>query len=117
MKAILKNARISPKKANLVAGLVRGKMVDEALTQLKFTNKKAADLLWKVVQSAASNAENNFKQDRSKLYVKEIVINKAPTFKRSVPISRGRMHPILKRNSHIIVYVDVMAPQTSKTSK
>lgn len=128
MKAILKNARISPKKANLVAGLVRGKMVDAALDQLKHTPKKGAALLIKVVKSAAANAENNFKQDRGKLYIKEIVVNKAPTFKRSVPISRGRMHPILKRNSHITVTVDVMvgekapkaapkkAPKTSKTS-
>lgn len=110
MKAVLRNTRISPKKANLVAGLVRGANVEDALSQLKYTPKKAADVLYKVIQSAASNAENNFKQDRSKLYVKEIVVTKGPTYKRGQSVSRGRMHPIKKRTSHITVYVDVMAP-------
>jgi len=107
MKAILKGARISPKKANLVAGLVRGKMVDEALDQLKFTPKKGAAILTKVIKSAAANAKTNFKQDPAKLFIKEIIVTKGPTFKRSVSISRGRAHPILKRNSHITVKVDV----------
>ncbi len=117
MKAILRNIRISPKKANLVAGLVRGANVDDALSQLKFTPKKAANVLYKVIQSAASNAENNFKQDRSKLYVKEIVVTKGPTYKRGQSVSRGRMHPILKRTSHITVYVDVMAPAAEPAKK
>ncbi len=117
MKAILRNARISPKKAALVAGLVRGAMVKEALDQLKFTPKKGADILYKVIQSAAANAETNFKQDRKKLYVKEIVVTKAPTYKRSQPVSRGRSYAILKRNSHITVTVDVMVPAAPKASK
>lgn len=113
MKAILRNARISPKKANLVAGLVRGAKVDTALSELKFTPKKAAGLLYKVIASAAANAETNFKQDRSKLYIKEIVVNKGPSYKRGVPVSRGRTYPILKFNCHITVVVDVMAPSSS----
>lgn len=107
MKAVLRNIRISPKKANLVAGLVRGAMVTDALDQLKFTPKKAAQILHKVVSSAAANAENNFKQKRDRLYIKEILVTKGPTYKRSVSISRGRAHPILKRTSHITVQVDV----------
>jgi large subunit ribosomal protein L22 len=103
VKAIARNIRISPKKANLVAGLVRKKKAQEALDILKFTPKKGAKILYKVLHSAMANAENNFKQKKDSLVIKEIVVNEGPTFKRSVPVSRGRVHPILKRNSHITV--------------
>jgi large subunit ribosomal protein L22 len=105
VKAIARNIRISPKKANLVAGLVRRKNAQEALDILKFTPKKAAAILYKVLHSAIANAENNFKQKKELLVVQEIVVTQAPTYKRSVPVSRGRTHPILKRNSHITVTV------------
>ncbi len=107
MKAILKNIGISPKKANLVAEMVRGEMVEKALTMLKFTPKKAAGIMYKVIQSAAANATNNFKQNRAKLYIKEIVVNKGIMYKRSQPVSKGRAHPILARRSNITVVVDV----------
>lgn len=103
VKAIARNIRISPKKANLVAGLVRKKKAQEALDILKFTPKKGAKLLYKVLHSAVANAENNFKQKKDSLIIKEIVVTQGPTFKRSVPVSRGRVHPILKRNAHITV--------------
>lgn len=106
MKAILRQIRISPKKVNLVAGLVRKKSVADALSILKFTPKKAAGILLKVIQSAASNAEKNFNQDREKLMVKEIIINEGATFKRSNAVSKGRAHPILKRTTHITVFVE-----------
>ncbi len=105
MKAILRAIRISPKKANLVAGTVRGKKVNEALVLLKFMPKKGADILYKVVQSAAFNAKNNFQQSIDDLHVTKILVTKGPTYKRSVPISRGRAHPIRKRTSHITVEV------------
>ncbi len=111
MKAILRNCRISPKKANLVAGLVRGATVDNALRQLKFTPKKGAKTIYKVITSAAANAVNNFKQDPKKLYIKEIIVTKGPTYKRGVSVSRGRTHPILKRTAHITVHVDVMTSE------
>lgn len=117
MKAILKNAKISPKKANLVAGMVRGAMVKDALAQLKFTPKKAAGLLYKLIDSAAANAENNFKQNRDRLYIKEIIVTKGVTYKRSVPISRGRQHPRLKRNANITVHVDVKASTAPKKAE
>ena len=107
MKAIARQLRITPKKLNLIADLVRNRNVSEALNILRFTPKKGAKLLQKVLQSAVSNAENNFKQERDSLYVKEIVVTKGVTMKRSVPISRGRMHPILKRNAHIQVTIGV----------
>ena len=114
MKALLKNTRISPKKANLVAGLVRGTMVEDALAQLRFTPKKAAKLLYKAIDSAASNAEHNLKQDRGNLYIKEIVVTKGPTYKRGVPVSRGRQHPIMKRTAQIRVTVDIKSGATVK---
>lgn len=117
MKAILRNIGISPKKANLVAGMVRGKMVKDALAQLKFTPKKGADIIYKVIDSAAANAENNFKQNRDKLYIKEILVTKGPTYKRSQPVSRGRAHPILVRRAHITVVVDVMAGEMKEEKK
>lgn len=107
MKAILKYARITPKKANLIASLVRNKKATEALDILKFTPKKAAGILKKLIASAVANAENNFKQTKDALYIKEIIVNDGPMLKRSVPISRGRMHPILKRMSHISVKLEV----------
>jgi large subunit ribosomal protein L22 len=114
MKAILKNSRISPKKANLVAGLVRGASVNSALAQLKFTPKKAAKILSKIIASAAANAEVNFKQDRDKLYIKEIIVTKGPAYRRGRSVSRGRIHPIIKKTSHITVTVDVQAPSQDK---
>ena len=105
MKAILRQIRISPKKANLVAGMVRGKGVEEALVMLKFMPKKGAKILYKVIHSATSNAENNMGQDRKELEIKKILVTKGPTYKRHNPISRGRAQPILKRTSHITVEV------------
>lgn len=111
MKAIARHIRISPKKANLVAGLVRNKNAEEALSILKFTPKKAAPILYKVLHSAIANAENNFKQKRNALVVKEIIVTQGATLKRSVPVSRGRVHPILKRTSHITVTVEIAGEQ------
>lgn len=119
MQAILRNIRISPEKANLVAGLVRGAMVTDALTQLEFTPKKGARILYKVIASAAANAEHNLKQKRDRLYIKEIVVTKGPMFKRGISVSRGRVHPILKKTAQIRVRVDVRAaaPATPKRSE
>lgn len=120
MEATARHIRISPKKANLVAGLVRRKPVTEALDILKFTPKKAAPLIAKVIASAAANAKSNLKQEQDTLMIKEIIVNEGVTFKRSVPISRGRTHPIRKRNSHIKVILEpkpITAPkaETPKT--
>jgi large subunit ribosomal protein L22 len=103
MKSTLRNAKIAPKKANLVAELVRMKPVQDAIDTLRFTQKKAAKILKKVVESAAANAETNFKQKRASLYIKEILVTTGATYKRGIPISRGRTHPIRKTLSHITV--------------
>lgn len=117
MKAILRSAKITPKKANLVAGMVRTKPAKESLEILKFTPKKAAQILHKLLTSAISNAVSNFKQDEASLTVKEIIITKGPTFKRGVPVSRGRVYPILKRTSNITIVLEVSEESAKKTSK
>ena len=114
MKAILRNYRISPAKANLVAELVRGKKAIDAIDILKFTTKKAARPLMKLIESALANGVNNFKQDRNDLYIKEIIVNTGPTLKRSIPVSRGRSNPIMKRTTHMTVKLAVEEKNTTK---
>lgn len=112
MKALLRNARIAPMKASLVAGMVRGKTVNEALEILRFAPKKAAKLIYKVVHSAASNARNNFNQNWDDLVITRLLVTKGSTLKRWLPVSRGRSHPILKHSSHITVEVGVTNQKT-----
>lgn len=101
-----KYIRTSPRKARLVADLVRGKSVDDALAILKFTNKSVAFDIAKVVQSAAANAENNFELDRRALYVAAVYADDGPSLKRLRPASKGRGNIIVKRMSHVTVVVD-----------
>ncbi|MGI6205140.1 MAG: 50S ribosomal protein L22 [Anaerovoracaceae bacterium] len=100
-KATAKYVRMSPSKLKPVCDLVRGKDIDEALTILKFTPGKGAQIVEKVVQSAAANAENNHDMDRDSLYVAEIYANQGPTMKRFRAGSQGRASVILKRSSHV----------------
>lgn len=116
MKAIGRSLRITSKKLNLIADLVRKKDAKMALDILKFTPKKGARILRKIVHSAVANAENNFKQESGSLYIKEIVVTEGSTLKRSVPISRGRVHPILKRMAHATVILGVRE-ETAETKK
>jgi large subunit ribosomal protein L22 len=117
MKAIRRNVRISSKKVNLVADLARGKPVEEAINFLRFTPKKSAQPLLEVINSAAANAEQNFKQLRKDLYISQIIVNEGSTIKRSMPVSRGRSHPILKRTSHITVELAVKTPTELSPTK
>ena len=104
-KAIAKYVRISPLKVNFICKEIRGKQVDEALNMLRFTPKKGARLLEKVLRSAVANAENNHNLNRDNLYVTEAFANDAPTMKRWRPKAKGSAYPILKRTSHIGVTV------------
>ena len=104
-KAIAKYVRISPLKVHYICAEIRGKQVDEALAILKFTPKKGAKALYKVLHSAVANAENNLNLDRDNLYVKEAYANDGPTMKRFHPKAKGMAYPILKRSSHIGVVV------------
>ena len=100
-KALAKYVRMSPSKLKPVTDLVRGKDLNEALTILKFTPGKGAELVEKVVQSAAANAENNFDMNRDELYVAEVYANQGPTMKRFRAGAQGSASMILKRTSHI----------------
>lgn len=103
-KAVSKYVRMSPRKARLVADLVRGKQVEDALAVLKFTPKKAAGELSKAIKSAVANAEENANfRDVNKLRISEIKIDGGPTWKRFLPRAYGRATVIRKRTSHITV--------------
>lgn len=99
----LRSIRISPKKLNIVADLVRGKAVREALDLLLFTPKKGARLLANAIRSASANAEHNDKLDPTTLIIDRIVVNKGPVLKRSLFGSRSRIKPLRKPTAHVSV--------------
>jgi large subunit ribosomal protein L22 len=104
-KAILRSARISPQKARLVADQVRGLSAERAVNLLRFSDKKAAAMIRKVVESAIANAENNQGADIDLLKVKTIMVDEGPVLKRFMARAKGRGTRILKRTSHITVVV------------
>ena len=99
-RATLKFARISSRKVKIVADLIRGKDVDEALAIMKFTPKASSEVLLK---SAIANAENNHDMKHENLYVAEIFANQGPTLKRIRPAAKGSAVRIRKRTSHITI--------------
>ena len=103
--AKLKGARISAQKARLVADQVRGKGVEDALDLLSYSNKKAAQIIKKVLDSAIANAENNEGADVDELKVSSIFVDEGMTMKRLRPRAKGRADRILKRSCHITVKV------------
>ncbi|MEE0867908.1 MAG: 50S ribosomal protein L22 [Clostridia bacterium] len=104
-KAVLRYARISPRKVNIVNDLIRNKNVGVARGILMNTPKAASELLIKLLDSAVANAENNFGMDKDKLYVAEIYANAGPMLKRIRPRAQGRAFRIMKRTSHITIVV------------
>lgn len=102
-RAIARYLRVSPFKARQVADLVRGKDVDEAIGILRYTNKKSAPMISKVVKSAMANAEHNYDMDSDALFVSEILIDEGPTIKRMRPRAYGRADVRRHRTSHITV--------------
>jgi large subunit ribosomal protein L22 len=104
-QAVLKSARISPQKVRLVADQIRGLPVDKALQLLTFSNKKASDIIKKVLDSAIANAENNDGADVDALKVSEIFVDGATPLKRIKPRAKGRADRIVKRSSHITIRV------------
>lgn len=103
--AKLRNARLSPQKGRLVCDQIRGKKIEPALQILNFSNKKAAKILKKVLESAIANAENNFGADIDELYISTAYVDGARPLKRIMPRAKGRAAPILKQNSHILIEV------------
>ena len=104
-QAVLKFVRLSPLKGRLVADMVRGKKVDEALNILKFSNQRAAGLIKKVLESAIANAENNNGADVDELRVAEIFVDGGPVMKRIMPRAKGRADRISKPTSHVTIRV------------
>ncbi len=104
-QAVLKFVRLSPQKGRLLADLVRGKKVDDALNTLKFSRQRAAGIIRKVLESAIANAENNNGADIDELRVSEIFVDEGPVMKRIRPRAKGRADRIIKRTSHITVRV------------
>ncbi len=102
MKAILKNYRQSPRKVRLVADVIRGKKVSQALAMLKFVDKRAALPFAKVVESAVANAVQAGKS-KDRLFIKSVAVDKGTVLKRFTPRARGSASRINKRSSHISV--------------
>ncbi|CAL4043935.1 50S ribosomal protein L22 [Buchnera aphidicola] len=100
-----RQARSSAQKIRLVVDLIRGKRVQKALEILMYSNKKASNLVKKVLESAISNAEHNDGADIDDLIIKKIFVNEGPTMKRMMPRAKGRADRILKRTSHITIVV------------
>ncbi|MBL8226676.1 MAG: 50S ribosomal protein L22 [Chromatiales bacterium] len=105
VSATLRYARISPQKCRLVADLIRGKSVANALQILQFTPKKGAKLIKKVLESAVANAEHNNAADIDELKVETVFVNEAPRMRRFKASAKGRASPRRKRSSHITVKV------------
>lgn len=102
-RAYLRNARISPRKVQIVLDLIRNKPVDIALATLDLTPKAASPIVAKLLKSAQANAENNFSMNKDDLYVSECFVTPGATMKRIMPRDHGRAYRILKRTSHITV--------------
>ena len=103
--SIAKNIGIPSRKVKLVVDMVRGKSVYDAINTLKFVPTPAARAVTRVIQSAAANAENNFEMTPDNLVISEIYADEGQTLKRYRAQARGRVSPILKRSTHITVYV------------
>ncbi len=117
VKAQLNRIRIAPRKVRLVADLIRGKKVEEALVLLGNAVKKSSLPLEKLVKSVVANAENNFKLKKSDLYITEILVNEGPTLKRWMPRAYGRASKILKRTSHVTLVVEEKVEEKIDTDK
>ena len=103
--AFARDVRITPRKVRLVADLVRGKDVKDALGLLAITNKVAKTPVEKIIRSASANAVNNFGMDEKKLYIAEIQVGDGLKIKRYIPRAKGSASGIVKRNSHIRIVV------------
>ena len=106
VKASLKFARVGEQKARIVANMIRGKMVNDAIRILTYDNKKPSMMIKKLVESAVANADNKEVIDVDNLYVKEIMVDKGPFMKRYQPRAQGRAFVIKKKSSHIRLVLD-----------
>jgi large subunit ribosomal protein L22 len=119
VKAIAKGVRMSPRKVGVVASLVRGRTVADALTILEHTPRRSALPVRKVIESARANAEHNHNFKADTLHIVSISVTPGPRFKRYRPAAHGRALPFQRRTSHIHVVVDgeVRAPKKPAAKK
>lgn len=117
IKASLKNYRQTPRKVRLLANLVKGKKVNEAVVLLNNTPKRASFAVVQLINSAAANAKNNFNQDRENLYIKDIRVDQGVVMKRRRPGARGRVYPIMKKTSRVFVELDIKEEKVAKAKK
>lgn len=106
VRARAKFVRRAPRKARLVADMVRGMRVVDALAQLEFSPKHAARDVAKAIRSAAANAEHNHNLSPDELWLKQVVVDEGPTLKRVRPVSRGMAHWYFRRTCHITAVVE-----------
>ena len=104
-RAVARFVRVAPRKARIVIDLVRGKSVIDAEAILKFSDRSVAEIVGKVVHSAAANAEKNLKVKPETLFISEAFVDEGPTLKRIRPRAMGRAFRINKRTSHITIVV------------
>ena len=115
-KAVVHMLRVSPRKLNLLAQLIRGKKVASALAELEFSNKRISHEVRKALESAIANAENNHDLDVDDLVVAQAHVGKALVIKRFTPRGRGRMGRILKPFAHLTIVVREVAAQSAAQS-
>ncbi len=106
VQAVAKGVRLSPRKVAVVAALVRGRSVEDALTILEHTPRRSATAVKKAIMSARANADHNHNFKPATLQITEISVMPGPRLKRFRPISRGRAHPYQHKTAHIRVVVD-----------
>ncbi len=116
MQAHHYSARLAPKKANLVAQMVRGLSVPDAMELLRKTHKKAARLVEDVLRSAIANAEHNFKQDPQTMVIKTVFVNQGTHYRRGTPMARGRVRPLKKYLCHISLTLGFATDEKAKPS-
>ena len=115
--AFQKGVRISPRKVAVVAALVRGRSVEDALTILDFTPRRAAGPVKEAVKSAAANAEHNHSYKPGTLEITEISVTSGPRLKRYIPAARGRARRFQRKTSHIKVTVDGQKRENKRAAK
>ena len=115
--AKLRYLRIAPRKVRLVADLIRGKPAQEAKTILNFQIKRASRPILKLLESAISNAKNNFRLEESNLYVSKILVDEGPKYKRWMPRARGVAAEIQKKASHVTIVLEEIEKKAKKAKK
>ncbi len=115
--ASLNDYRQAPRKVRLVANLVKGKKVGDAMSMLDFLVKEASGPMKKLIASAVANAKTNFNLSSENLFIKNVQVNPGTIMKRSMPRARGSAFPIHKHSSHVTLVLDVVVEKPKKAAK